>query len=275
MRKILVVDDDPFVVESVSILLELNNFTPKTATDPVTALAMLQEEFFPLVLTDLRMRSENDGMEIVEAVRRLSPRTRVAAMSGYVTAATERRLLEAGARLVLRKPFEERELVEVLTSMLAEVESARSEDLDEVYRSTIGSLRGIVRGRFRFDAEDAEELIQEAWCLFLEKRRDVEKPRAWLSGTIANLCRQEIDRRVRSRRDEDEIPELPVFSASEDVLALRAALQKLDPRSRVLCEMIGIEQRTYDEVSAAAEIPLGSVGPLYMRAKEKLRKQLG
>ncbi len=39
----------------------------------------------------------------------------------------------------------------------------------------------------------------------------------------------------------------------------------------MLCTTIGLEQRTYDEVSAAAAIPIGSVGPLYMRAKERLR----
>ncbi len=55
------------------------------------------------------------------------------------------------------------------------------------------------RGRFGFPTEDAQELIQETWLLYLEKRRDVHTPKSWLSGTIANLCRQEIQRRIRER----------------------------------------------------------------------------
>jgi DNA-directed RNA polymerase specialized sigma24 family protein len=39
----------------------------------------------------------------------------------------------------------------------------------------------------------------------------------------------------------------------------------------MLCELIGLEQCSYEEVSAAAGLPLGSIGPLYIRAKNKLR----
>ncbi|HYU24620.1 MAG TPA: sigma-70 family RNA polymerase sigma factor, partial [Thermoanaerobaculia bacterium] len=162
-----------------------------------------------------------------------------------------------------------------LREMLAEVERAGGDDLEAVYEASIGTLRAISRGRYHFPAADAEELIQETWCLFLEKRRAIREPRAWLSGTIANLCRREIERRTRERaRATDEMPELATSVANDDVLAVRQALARLDGRSRALCEMIGMERRSYEEVSAAANIPLGSVGPLFIRAKEKLRRAM-
>jgi len=37
---------------------------------------------------------------------------------------------------------------------------------------------------------------------------------------------------------------------------------------------IAIEGRSYADVSASLDLPIGSVGPLYMRAKTKLRKAL-
>ncbi|HEX8170940.1 MAG TPA: response regulator [Thermoanaerobaculia bacterium] len=276
MNRILIVDDDPGVVAAVAALLEAYDLSAEGVWDPDQAEELLASEFFPVVLADLRFRTEEDGYRLLESIRRISPRTRVASMTGHLTDEIEARVRELGARLVLRKPVDDGVLVRVLREMLEEVEQAAGDDdFETVYHNTAGVLQAIARGRFRFDADDAEELIQEAWCLFLEKRQSVRKPKAWLTGTVANLCRQEIERRARDRERSDEFPDdLAVDSCDDAVLAVHQALAKLDDRSRTLCEQIGIEQRSYDEVSAGTGLPLGSVGPLYLRAKEKLRRAL-
>jgi len=51
-------------------------------------------------------------------------------------------------------------------------------------------------------------------------------------------------------------------------------MSRLDDRSRSLCTLIGLEQLSYAEVSERLAIPVGSIGPLYIRAKEKLKQQL-
>ena len=277
MSRILVVDDEPSIVEGVRMMLDLNGIESEGASGCDEAEVRIAAEFFPIILSDLRMRGHEDGFRLIEAVRRISPRSRVAAMTGYADAATEARLRERGVHLVLRKPFHEDELMAALREMLAAIEAAGAEygdDLDALYTGTLGTLQAIARGRFGFPSEDAQELIQETWLLYLEKRRDVHTPKSWLSGTIANLCRQEIQRRVRERGRSVAIPIIAVERNDDDVLAVHQALAKLDERSRMLCTTIGLEQRSYDEVSAAAAIPLGSVGPLYMRAKERLRNAL-
>ena len=273
MSQILIVDDDPHVLEVLTALLDLEHLRTAAAGDCATAEAMISAHFFPVILADFRLRSDAEGLQLLESIQRLSPRSRVASMTGHASPDIEARARERGAQLVLQKPIDGDALLAVLREMLAEVERADGGDLEAVYTASLGALRAIARGRYRFPAGDAEELIQETWCLFLEKRRSIREPRAWLSGTIANLCRQEIERRARDRaRASAEMPELPMRAAHDDVLAVRQALARLDPRSRALCEMIGIERRSYEEVSAAAGIPLGSVGPLFIRAKEKLRR---
>ena len=147
-------------------------------------------------------------------------------------------------------------------------------ELDAIYATSINRLQAISRGRYRFAAEDAEELVQDAWLLFLEKQQTIDTPKAWLSGTVANLCRQEIDRRTRERARLEPILERTAVPADDQILAVRQALSRLDPRSRQLCELIGLEQRPYDEVSATTGLPIGSVGPLYIRAKKKLRQAM-
>ena len=278
MSKILVVDDEPSIVAGVQALLEVNGFESEGASNADEAEALIGEQFFPIILSDLRMRYDDDGFRLLEAVKRISPKSRVATMTAYADLETEKRLRERGSQLVLRKPVPEAELMAALRELLAAVEAAEAqcaeEDLETLYTTTLNSLQAISRGRYGFDTEDAQELVQEAWLLFLEKRRDVRTPKSWLSGTIANLCRQEIDRRMRDRARNVEVPIIEVARNDDDVIAIHQAMAKLDDKSRMLCTLVGLEQRSYDEVSAAAAIPLGSVGPLYMRAKEKLRKAL-
>lgn len=272
MQKILIVDDDPEIASCLSLLLESYDFAATTASTREIAEEMLASEFFPVILADLRLKTEDDGYRLLDSIRRISPRSQVASMTGHATPDIEARLRELGARLVLFKPIEGDELVAVMRELLAEVERfSDADDLGAVYESTRATLRAIARGRYRFPAEDAEELIQEAWCLFLEKQNSIRTPRAWLTGTIANLCKQEIDRRARDRARTADFAEPAIHDARDERISVHQALAKLDDRSRMLCELIGLEQRSYEEVSEAAGLPIGSIGPLYMRAKSKLR----
>ncbi|HEX2062749.1 MAG TPA: response regulator [Thermoanaerobaculia bacterium] len=276
MSKILVVDDDATIVEGIRLLLELNQIESDGAADRDTAEERIAGEFYPVILADLRMHREDDGLRLLDTVRRISPRSRVATMTAYADAATELRLRERGAMLVLRKPFAEGELMEALRQMLQAIESEADAAVDDesLYAATIDTLQAISRGRFGFTREDVEELVQETWLLFLEKRASIRAPRAWLSGTIANLCRQEIERRTRERARSGELPPLAFEPQSDAVLSVRQALARLDPRARTLCTLLGLEQRSYDEVAASESLPLGSIGPLYQRAKAQLRREL-
>lgn len=276
MAKILVVDDEPAIVEGIQALLELHDIHAEGAWDRETAEELIAREFFPVILSDVRMRRDDDGFRLLDAVKRISPRSRVATMTAYADEPTVARLRESGAALVLQKPLTEDEILAALREMLAAVEAAEAAHAtdDELYEATIKTLHNISRGRYGFTQEDAQELVQEAWLLFLEKRQSIRSPRVWLSGTLANLCRQEIERRTRHRSRTTDMPDIAIRRSDDDVLALRQALEKLDDRSRTLCTLIGLEQRSYEEVSAAADLPIGSVGPMYMRAKERLRKAL-
>ena len=279
MQRVLVVDDDPVIVEALVTSLSLEEFDVIGVHDRATAEERIASEFFPLILTDLRMRSEDDGLQLLDAVARLSPKSRVATMTGYAAPGMEQELLARGAALVLFKPFNVFETARVLREMLATIEQtavAQDADLAALYTNSLRLLHGIARKRFGLDRDDAEELVQESWCLFLEQRAKVMQPRAWLAGTIANLCRQQITRRVKSRAEvpAEDAPELAYETAADAALIVGQLLDRVDDRTRALAELIGIERMSYDEVSAALRIPLGSVGPLYIRARKKMRAML-
>jgi len=195
----------------------------------------------------------------------------------------EDELLERGATMVIAKPATSETLVGAVTELLAKVEEAADQqselDLEQLYLTARKKLYSIPRARFGLSHEQTEDVIQEAWILFLQKRGLIRFAGPWLSGAVANLARQKIDQKVRKREtfEEDEI-----YTAHEDrslgdpnaVFAVRQALARVDDRTRTLCILIGIEGLSYEEVSDKTGMPLGSIGPLYIRAKQKLRKLL-
>ena len=149
------------------------------------------------------------------------------------------------------------------------------EDYATVYGATEAQLRATMFRRYKLSADECEDILQQAWCLLLEKREEVRDAGAWLSGTVTNLSRQLIHRNARERPfDAFPASERSYTQDNAMTLAVRRALARLDDRSRLLCELIGLEQLSYAEVSERLSIPIGSIGPLYMRAKERLRKEL-
>lgn len=277
MTRILIVDDETPLAEALSQLFEMENIAAATAGDRTAAEQMLLEEHFPLILADVRLRSEEEGLMLLESIRRLSPRSKIATMTGYATPALEERLRSLGARQIIYKPIEFDELLRIVRELLGEDDGLAPEDLDldALYQDLRAVLYSLPLRRFGLALDDAQDVVQQAWCLFLEKRETIRQPRAWLSGTVANLCRQRLQDRHRVVPTEsavfEEIADARTH-ASEALLMIRTALDGADERTRQLCSLIGLENRSYEEVSARLGIPVGSVGPLYIRAKTKLRK---
>jgi DNA-directed RNA polymerase specialized sigma24 family protein len=82
------------------------------------------------------------------------------------------------------------------------------------------------------------------------------------------------DRRCRDRASASELDDISIQPSYDGRIAVRQALETLDERSRRLCTLLGMEQRSYEEVSAAMNLPVGSIGPLYIRARQKMQKAL-
>jgi RNA polymerase sigma factor (sigma-70 family) len=280
MNKVLVVDDDDIVVAGLMAALEDHGFEAAAAYDRESAESLIAGTFFPIILADVRLHSEEEGLQLLDSIRRISPRSRVASLTGLTSPTLEETLMGLGATMVLRKPLGCDEIVAVLSEIVAELERAESASpeasIEELYVAAQRVMYSIPQRRYGLTRDDAEELVQQAWLLFLEKRRSIRMPRPWLAGTVANLCKQELQRRMRDRDLAREAVDEPLFDtkATEAGIAMRQALARLDERSRMLCEWIGLERLSYEEVSERAGIPIGSIGPLFIRAKTKLRKAM-
>jgi RNA polymerase sigma factor (sigma-70 family) len=184
--------------------------------------------------------------------------------------------------MVIRKPAGSVEIIAAISKLLSEVEQlAASEealDFENLHTGLRRLLHSIPQRRYGLTPQETEEIVQQAWLLFLENRDVIRKARPWLTGTVANLCKQQLG---RTRRRGETFPgdevlgEFPAMSIECDSeIALSQAMAVLDDQSRDLCRLIAIEGYGYDEVSDMMKLPLGSIGPMYLRAKSKMRAQM-
>ncbi len=282
-RRVLVVDDEAAIVEGLMLLLEAEEIESSGAYDRLSAESLMSGSFYPVVVADLRLHTEAEGLELLDAIRRISPRSRAVTLTGYCTPELEMEALSRGSVMVIRKPAEGAEILAAIADLLAEVEKLaegqETLDLEKLHLGLRKLLHSIPRKRYGLTPDEAEEVVQEAWLLFLEKRDLIRMARPWLLGTVANLCKRQIGQSLRRRENflgEDALASLPDnrVARADGGIALTQALAMLDEQSRNLCTLIAIEGYAYDEVSALLGLPIGSIGPMYVRAKSKMRQGL-
>ena len=113
-KRILIIDDDRELVQTIREFLLDEGFTVETACNGREGIRLQNSSPFDLIITDIVM-PEEDGLEVIMWVKKTHPGTKLIAMSGGGYFDSRDYLLmakELGASIVLCKPFE----VESLTS---------------------------------------------------------------------------------------------------------------------------------------------------------------
>ncbi|HMM13366.1 MAG TPA: response regulator [Parvibaculum sp.] len=121
MGKVLVIEDEPLVRDTILLALETDGHSVVTASDGREGMMKLGLQPFDVVVTDLIM-PEQEGLESIRIIRRDYPGTRIIAISGggrhvgtdYLKAAS---LL--GADFALQKPFSMARLRQCVAECLA------------------------------------------------------------------------------------------------------------------------------------------------------------
>ncbi len=82
-RRILLVDDDLAVLLTLKAVLELQGFEVETAASTAEALARLKSGVYQMVISDLRMETEEAGLEVIRAARRQAYDPATALLTAY------------------------------------------------------------------------------------------------------------------------------------------------------------------------------------------------
>lgn len=117
-KRVLVVDDNAYIRDILSRLLELKNFKVITAEDGRAGIEATETEAPDLIITDIQM-PRLDGVEMIKALRDQYQfsRTPILALTAYGHWA-EARAIEAGADRAMVKPIEPDMLLECISELL-------------------------------------------------------------------------------------------------------------------------------------------------------------
>ena len=117
---VLVVEDDPYTLETVTVILQNRGAEVIAALSAADALKALERSRPDVLISDIAMPDE-DGYDLIEKVRRLGPESGgdipAAALTAYARVEDRIHALAAGFHMYLQKPVEPDELVAVVAKL--------------------------------------------------------------------------------------------------------------------------------------------------------------
>ena len=109
-EKILVVDDEDIIRDSLSFILRKEKYEVEEAANGKIAFEMLKEASYDLVITDLEM-PEMKGIELLDEIRKMNMQTNTIVITAYGSMETAIAALRSGASDYILKPVEFDELL--------------------------------------------------------------------------------------------------------------------------------------------------------------------
>ncbi len=126
--RVLVVDDEKNITLVIQAMLQKAGFDPVVFNDPKLALEALEEEEFLAVVTDLYMPGPG-GMEILARAKTTHPELPVVVITAFGSVESAVQALKSGAFDFITKPFDQTELLNVVTKAVQTCEARRREPI--------------------------------------------------------------------------------------------------------------------------------------------------
>lgn len=234
--RVLVVDDEPAILELLSAYLRLRGHEVLLAPDGEAALAILSEQPVDVVLADVRM-PRMGGLELLERVKDLSHPTAFVLMTGHGSIGAAVTALRGGARDYLLKPLK---LREVNTAILDAVELVRQQrdvvrlgQLPALYEDIRVSTPGTLPRLYRRLCEHTARDVGAAGALFAVYEPAERRWREQLRTAAAPFTALDADRLGEHLRGGGVVEDdaLFWFGAASATLRVEPVYAQLDPRA--------------------------------------------
>jgi putative two-component system response regulator len=137
---ILVVDDDPYVLESISILLRAYGFTVLTSDSASSAMQVIQRSPIDVVLTDIKMPGMT-GVDLLGMIHKFDPQIPVILMTAYAELDVAVDAIKKGAFDFITKPYNADYLIHTIEK------AVKYADLIQMERDYKKTLEDTVRKR--------------------------------------------------------------------------------------------------------------------------------
>ena len=117
VRKILFVDDDPNMQKMVELFIRKSKHQLSCAKNGRSALKILENNKFDLIITDIQM-PELDGLALIDEIKKLNIEVPIVIVSAFGQESMSQKAITKGAFKIVHKPFESRQLLEVIEQFI-------------------------------------------------------------------------------------------------------------------------------------------------------------
>lgn len=144
MKRVLVVDDDMGILDSTKQILEVDGYEVETAATAGEGLNKIENEFFNLVLLDIKL-PDMEGTKLLELAHKLRPRMKKIMVTGYASLENTVISLNEGADAFILKPVDPDMLLAKIKEKLDEQEQDTELDGEKVAQFLEEKLLGTGR----------------------------------------------------------------------------------------------------------------------------------
>ncbi len=117
MATIIVLDDVADAAIMIKRMLSRLGHTVEAFTEEEQAVAFVRDNPVDLAILDIKLLKMT-GVEVLEEIKKLSPRTKAIMLTGYPTLETARQALDLGANAYCVKPIDKNELESTVAAVL-------------------------------------------------------------------------------------------------------------------------------------------------------------
>jgi DNA-binding response OmpR family regulator len=122
-RRILLVDDELAILLTLKAVLEIHGFEVETAASAREAKLKIRSHVYSMVITDMKMESDNSGIEVVRAAKKAPYEPAVAMLTAYPIRGNDWR--DEGADEMLVKPMNTQDLLLQIEALLVSHEDKK------------------------------------------------------------------------------------------------------------------------------------------------------
>jgi len=188
-KKVLVIDDEQIVLDSVSQILIDENYEVDVSLSGREGLDWAIERPYDIILTDIRM-PDIGGMRVLRDIKRVKSSLPVVIITGYATTKSAVQAMKLGAAEYIEKPFEPEQLLDAVARALGI--SPEVEEQGLIHKEEMAKVLERAESDDEFFAkllENGADALDEYDLTKAEKLAIVTGDVSWIEDQVGRLTR--------------------------------------------------------------------------------------
>src|SRR4030066_811679 len=141
-HSILIIDDEPYLMRSLGVILQRAGYNITTASNAAEAIQLLQAGAYDLAFLDIKLPDQN-GIQLLPQIKALYPDMPILILTAHATLDTAILAVRLGARDYLLKPIDPEGIISRDESVLTEHKPKRRREITNQLQNLLAELQSI------------------------------------------------------------------------------------------------------------------------------------